>query len=158
MPYLNGVCEEVLRLYPVASIVSREALRETTIAGQKVPAGTGILICPYAINRSPEFWGETAEDFSPERWIDRDEKTGRDVPNRHGGARTKYAHLTFLHGPRSCIAKDLARAVLRCALVGIFGRFKVELKEVGQKVTVGGTLTSQPVEMHLKLSKLPGWD
>lgn len=148
-----------MRLYPVVSLTGYEATRETSIAGQKVPAGTFIAICPYAINRSPDFWGETAEQFVPERWIDRDENTGRDVPNSHGSVGTKYGQMSFLHGSRACIGKGLAKAVFRCAVVGIFGRFKVELQQDGEEVTADGIYSSQPVGgMRLKLSKLPGWE
>lgn len=159
MTYLNGVCEEALRLYPLVPMSAREAICETSIVGERVPAGTVVIICPQSLNRSPDFWGESAELFLPERWIDTDKATGREVPNKHGGARTNLGSLTFLHGTRACPGKELAKAMLRCAVAGVFGRFEVGLKEVGQKPTVGGMLTSQPIEgMHLKLSKVPGWE
>lgn len=158
MPYLNGVCQEVLRLYPTVPMTGREAIRDTTIAGIKIPKGTTIALCPQSVNRSPEFWGESADQFMPERWIDTD-KDVRQVPNKHGGAATNFAQITFLHGPRACIGKDFAKAEFRCAVAGIFGLFKLELQEVGQKITFGGTLTSQPIEgMHLKLTRLEGWE
>ncbi|KAJ5793238.1 uncharacterized protein N7503_009216 [Penicillium pulvis] len=159
MPYLNGVCEEALRLYPVVPMSAREAICETSIIGERVPAGTVVLICPQSLNRSPDFWGESAELFLPERWIDTDKETGREVPNKHGGARPDLGSLTFLYGTRACPGKELAKAMLRCAVAGVFGRFEVGLKEFGQKPTIGGILTSQPIEgMHLKLSKVPGWE
>ncbi|KAJ5683057.1 hypothetical protein N7462_006222 [Penicillium macrosclerotiorum] len=158
MPYLNGVCQEVLRLYPTVPMTGREAIRETIIAGTKIPKGTTIALCPQAINRHPEFWGETADQFLPERWIDTDEKTGKQTVNKHGGASTNFAQITFLHGPRACIGKDFAKAEFRCAVAGLFGQFRLQLKEPGQKMTFGGTLTSQPIEgMHLKLTKLEDW-
>lgn len=157
MPYLNGVCQEVLRLYPTVPMTGREAIRETTIAGKKIPQGTTVALCPQSVNRSYEFWGETADEFVPERWIDAD-KEGNPVPNKHGGASTNFAQITFLHGPRACIGKDFAKAEFRCAVAGIFGLFRLELEEPHQRITFGGTLTSQPIEgMHLKLTKLEGW-
>ncbi|KAG2418345.1 hypothetical protein HFD88_001446 [Aspergillus terreus] len=157
MPYLNGVMHEVLRLYPTVPMTGREAIRDTTIAGQKIPRGTIISICPQSVNRSPEFWGDTADDFRPERWIDTDPMTGRQTPNKHGGAGTNFAQITFLHGPRACIGKDFAKAEFRCAAAGLFGRFKAELQE-GCVVKFGGTLTAQPVGgMPLRLTRLEGW-
>jgi cytochrome P450 len=157
MPYLNGVMHEVLRLYPTVPMTGREAIRDTTIAGQKIPRGTIISICPQSVNRSPEFWGDTADDFRPERWIDTDPVTGRQTPNKHGGAGTNFAQITFLHGPRACIGKDFAKAEFRCAAAGLFGRFKAELQE-GCVVKFGGTLTAQPVGgMPLRLTRLEGW-
>lgn len=158
MPYLNGVCQEVLRLYPTVPMTGREAIRETTIAGKKIPKGTTVALCPQAVNRSYEFWGENADQFLPERWIDTDPETGKRSPNKHGGASTNFAQITFLHGPRACIGKDFAKAEFRCAVAGLFGKFELQLKDPEQKITFGGTLTSQPIEgMHLKLNKIEGW-
>ncbi|OQE15446.1 hypothetical protein PENSTE_c028G07114 [Penicillium steckii] len=120
MPYLNGVCQEVLRLYPTVPMTGREAIRETTIAGKKIPKGTTVALCPQAVNRSYEFWGENADQFLPERWIDTDPETGKQSPNKHGGASTNFAQITFLHGPRACIGKDFAKAEFRCAVAGLF--------------------------------------
>ena len=157
MPYLNGVCQEVLRLYPTVPMTGREAIRQTTIAGQIVPKGTTIALCPQTINRSPGLWGDTAEKFLPERWIDTDQ-AGKQTPNKHGGASTNFAQITFLHGPRACIGKDFAKAEFRCAVAGLFGQFSMELRDPAEKITFGGTLTSQPIQgMHLKLTKLNRW-
>ncbi|KKA23820.1 Cytochrome P450 monooxygenase [Rasamsonia emersonii CBS 393.64] len=156
MPLLNGVCQEVLRLYPTVPATIREAVRDSYVAGKKIPRGTRIILCPYAINRSPDFWGETGEEFRPERWIDTDEK-GHQVVNHHGGAPTNFAQITFLHGQRSCIGKDFARAELRCAVAGVVGRFAMELQDPNQKVHISGAVTTKPREgMHLKLTKVEG--
>ncbi|KAI9927293.1 hypothetical protein ASPWEDRAFT_177754 [Aspergillus wentii DTO 134E9] len=157
MPYLNGVCQEVLRLYPTVPSTIRESIRDTTVAGKHVPKGTKIILCPYAINRSPEFWGETGEDFIPERWIDTD-KTGQPSVNHNGGASTNFAQITFLHGQRSCIGKDFARAELRCAVAGVVGRFQFEMQDPKQVINIGGAVTTKPVEgMHLKMARVDEW-
>ncbi|RHZ62720.1 hypothetical protein CDV55_106203 [Aspergillus turcosus] len=157
MPLLNGVCQEVLRLYPTVPITIREAVRDTTIAGKHVPKRTRIIICPYAINRSPEFWGDNGEEFVPERWIDTD-KNGQPVVNHNGGASTNFAQITFLHGQRSCIGKDFARAELRCAVAGVVGRFKFEMQDPKQEIHIAGAVTTKPVEgMHLKMSRVDEW-
>lgn len=158
LPLLNGMCQEVLRLYPTVPATIRQAIRDTTVAGTLVPKGTRIILCPYAINRSPEFWGETGEQFVPERWIDRDEATGADKVNHHGGGTTNFAQMTFLHGQRSCIGKDFAKAELRCALAGVVGRFEMELQRPNEDIHIAGAVTTKPVEgMHLKMRRVEGW-
>jgi cytochrome P450 len=128
------------------------------IAGKRVPKGTRILLIPYAINRSPLFWGENGEDFLPERWIDTDPKTGKSVPNKNGGASTNFAQITFLHGQRACIGKDFARAELRCAVAGVVGRFAFEMQDPKQEIHVAGAVTTKPVEgMNLAMRKVEGW-
>jgi cytochrome P450 len=134
----------------------REAVRNTTVAGKYIPVGTRIVLCPWAINRSPLFW-ERGEEFYPERWIDVD-KHGNSVPNNNGGAATNYAQITFLHGQRSCIGKDFARAELRCAVAGVVGRFGFEMQDPNQKITVSGAVTIKPVEgMNLAMRRIDGW-
>ncbi|KAJ5808971.1 hypothetical protein N7474_010240 [Penicillium riverlandense] len=157
LPLLNGVCQEVLRLYPTVPATLRESIRDTTVAGIHVPRGTRIVICPYAINRCPEFWGSNGEEFVPERWIDTD-KTGAPVVNHTGGASTNFAQITFLHGQRSCIGKDFARAELRCAVAGIVGRFAFEMQDPKQEIHIAGAVTTKPVEgMHLRMRRVEGW-
>lgn len=157
MPLLNGVCQEVLRLYPTVPATIREAVRDTTVANTRVPRGTRIILCPYAINRSPHFWGETGEQFIPERWIDTDEK-GNSIVNHHGGAPTNFAQITFLHGQRSCIGKDFARSELRCAVAGVVGRFVMEMQRPEEEIHIAGAVTTKPKEgMHLKMTRVEGW-
>ncbi|KAJ5772764.1 hypothetical protein N7457_007660 [Penicillium paradoxum] len=157
LPLLNGVCQEVLRLYPTVPMTIREAVRGTVVAGKFIPKGTRVVICPWAINRSSLFWGDNGEEFLPERWIDTD-KRGHSVPNNNGGASTNYAQITFLHGQRSCIGKDFARAELRCALAGVVGRFSFEMQDPTQEIHVSGAVTIKPLEgMHLRIRRVGGW-
>lgn len=157
LPLLNGVCQEVLRLYPTVPATIREAVRDTVVAGKHVPKGTRLILCPYAINRAPIFWGDNGEEFVPERWIDTD-KNGNPVPNNNGGASTNFAQITFLHGQRSCIGKDFARAELRCAVAGVVGRFAFEMQDPKQEIHIAGAVTTKPVEgMHLRMRRVDGW-
>lgn len=137
MPYLNGVCNEVLRLYPTIPVTARVAIRDTTVASHFIPNGTMLFVVPWAINRNPALWGPDAGDFVPERWIDKE--SGRATMN--GGSDSNYAFLTFLHGPRSCIGERFARAELRALLAAFVGSFEMELANPHEKVVVGGTVT-----------------
>jgi cytochrome P450 len=151
MPYLNAVCNEVLRLFPSLPVSSRITIRDTTVAGQFVPKDTTLFIVPWAINRKPRLWGPDSESFVPERWIDKD--TGRATMS--GGAESNYAYLTFLHGPRSCIGERFARAELRALLAAFVGTFELSMADPDEEVVAGGTLTIKPVNgMHLRLTEV----
>lgn len=128
LPYLNGVCNEVLRFYSPVPQTVREAVHDTTLAGQPIPRGTKVMVSPWATNKDPALWGGDAAEFNPERWIDTLE-SGQRVANNHGGASTNYAFLTFLHGPRSCIGASFAKAEFACLLAGWVGRFSFEMKD-----------------------------
>ncbi|KAF1917155.1 cytochrome P450 [Ampelomyces quisqualis] len=148
MPYLNAVCNEVLRLFPTVPITARITIRDTMIAGQFVPKDTVLMIIPWAINRNPKLWGPDSEEFVPERWID---QTGRATMS--GGAGSNYSFLTFLHGPRSCIGERFARAELRSLLAALVGFFELQMADPNEEIVVGGTITSKPMNgMKLKLN------
>ncbi|KAF2036252.1 cytochrome P450 [Setomelanomma holmii] len=153
MPYLNGVCNEVLRLFPTIPVTARVTIRDTSVAGHFFPAGTVMTVVPWATNRNPALWGLDAERFVPDRWIDKE--TGRATMN--GGADSNYSFLTFLHGPRSCIGERFARAELRALVASLVGTFEFDMADPEEKVVVGGTITSKPMHgMKLKL-RSTGW-
>ena len=148
LPFLNAVCNETLRLYPTLPITSRVARCDTSINGQFVPKGTLSFIVPWATNRDKNLWGEDAELFRPERWLDPD--TGR--ANFIGGADSNFSFLTFLHGPRSCIGQNFARAEFRALLAAFGGSFEIEMADPNEKVKIGGTITAKPINgMKLRL-------
>lgn len=157
MPYLNGVCEEVLRLFPSVPSSLRTTIRRSTIADTVIPRDSVVILPIYAVNRNPAFWGPDADEMVPERWIDT-AADGTKRCNKHGGTSSNYCEITFLHGQRSCIGRDFAKAELRCGVAGIFGRFVVEMVDPEQEITVSGSVTTKPREgMHLKLKTVEGW-
>lgn len=149
LPYLNGIIHETVRLYPTVPITRREAIRDTQVGSQFIPKGTDMVLSIWTTNRSPELWGADAQDFRPERWI----TDGR--PNQDGGARSNYHFLTFLHGPRSCIGQEFAKAELRCLLAALVMSFSWELAMDEAKVLPRGVITIKPEHgMYLKLTPL----
>ena len=99
LPYLHAVCNEVLRVYPPAGLTKRVAVKDTTILGQHLPAGTDVVIIMRAINHSTALWGKDAMMFRPERWLG---------PGRanSGGADSNFAYMTFLHGETQISGDD----------------------------------------------------
>lgn len=66
--------KETLRLYtpncpPLERVVPPEGL-ETS--GHFIPAGTVVSICSHAAHRDISIYGDDAEAFRPERWIEAD--------------------------------------------------------------------------------------
>lgn len=143
LPYLSAIVSEQLRLWPVVPITGREASRDTTLQGQFIPKGTIILMSPWAINRSRTHWGPTAEEFRPERWLAAEDDAGtpREVPF---AGKSPYQNLTFLHGPRSCIGQAFSRAELKCLIVAMILRFRVEMAEPAERVETAGLITIKP--------------
>lgn len=90
LPLLHGVASEVLRLYSPVRLTRRVALHDTSIAGEFIPKGMDIILCPAVTNTTKEWWGEDADEFRPERWFGANRNSG--------GATSNFALLTFLHG------------------------------------------------------------
>lgn len=68
LPYLRGVINETLRLYPAAPLlVPHESTEECTVDGVVVPPRTMLLVNAYAIHRDPKVW-EEPNKFMPERF------------------------------------------------------------------------------------------
>jgi hypothetical protein len=57
-----------------------------------MPAETVVIYLPFLTQRNPALWGEDADEFDPERWIDR-ERLGKYVAN-------PAMYAPFSAGPR----------------------------------------------------------
>ena len=159
LPYLNAVCNEVLRYYPPVPMTMRETARDTSILGQYVPKGTRIILCPWSVNQDKALWGPDADAFNPDRWLARDEG---DKTAASGGAASNYSFLTFLHGPRSCIGQSFAKAEFACLLAAWVGRFDFRLRneeEMDEKnVLIKGGITARPANgMYVYATEVEGW-
>ncbi|EFY88698.1 cytochrome P450 78A3 [Metarhizium acridum CQMa 102] len=146
MPYLNAVCNEVLRFFSPVPRTSREAVEDTTVQGYPIPKGSVILLSPWATNVDQNLWGGDALEFKPERWLAKDAVDTKSASS--GGASCVYAFLTFLHGPRSCIGASFAKSEFACLLAAWVGRFEFalvndEMRE-REKLVVRYGVTARP--------------
>ncbi|KAG9258421.1 cytochrome P450 [Emericellopsis atlantica] len=150
LPFLNGVIQETLRLYPTVPLTLREAQKDTFVNDQPIPKGTTLVLSMWMTNRSPEIWGPQAGECRPERWINDDGK-----PNQTGGTSSNYDFLTFLHGPRSCIGQGFAKAEMRCLLAMMVLSFEWQLAMKEEDIMPRGVITIKPAKgMYLKLTAL----
>ena len=86
--------------------------------GTKVPKGTRVIFCIYAMGRIEEIWGSDCHEFRPERWLS---DTGR---VRH---EPSHKFAVFNCGPRSCLGKNLGLSNIKIAAAAILYNFQVEL-------------------------------
>ncbi|TLD33692.1 hypothetical protein PspLS_00237 [Pyricularia sp. CBS 133598] len=133
LPYLHGVIEEALRLFPpVPTTLPRTTPPEGhVIDGAFVPGGCQVLVNQLAAFRSMRHFAQ-ADSFRPERWLPQSsgDDGGRD------GAAVRPAEYDndvrgvlkpFSTGPRNCIGKHLAYAEIRVILAKVLWEFELEL-------------------------------
>jgi cytochrome P450 len=115
--YAARVIKETLRLYPpVWTLEGRRAVRDCTIAGYQVRAGTVMLLSPWVTHRDPRFYREP-ERFDPDRWTD---EFARPLP--------KYAYFPFGGGQRLCIGQSFAEMEATLILTTILQRYRLTLE------------------------------
>ncbi|KAF2766525.1 cytochrome P450 family protein [Teratosphaeria nubilosa] len=98
-PYLQAVMWESVRLYPVFSALADRKVpaRGLTVDGHYLPADTTVGCHGWVISRLPEVWGPDADEFRPERWLDKERY----------GYQQRYM-FSFGGGSRTCIGKNIA--------------------------------------------------
>lgn len=149
----NAMVMESLRLFPSFGLLLRKAIRDTTIKGRHIPRGTNIAICPKAINSAHHFWGDDAEKFNLERWIDRsDPENPKQVPT--GGAPSTICMLSFGYGTRSCVGRHLAMAQIKRQIALIVERFHVETEDDKFPHPSGLFATTPPPDFRLRFTEL----
>ncbi|KAI1364418.1 cytochrome P450 [Xylaria arbuscula] len=159
MPYLNAVCNEVLRYYSPVPMTLRETNQDTDVLGHRIPKGTRVVLAPWATNFDKSLWGADAHEFNPDRWMP---TSADDKRAASGGATSNFAFMTFLHGPRSCIGQAFAKAEFACILAGWIGRFEFELVDEElkdeKKVDIKGGITARPSNgMYMRATIVDGW-
>jgi cytochrome P450 len=126
-----AVVEETLRLYPSVWILDRFSVRDTTVCGHRVPAGSIMLIPPYLNHHDGTRWPDPYR-FDPTRF----------EPDQVA-ERPRLAYMPFGHGPRVCLGGRFAlmEAVLVTAMVA--QRFTLDLEPM-RKIPAEPNVTLRP--------------
>ena len=129
LPYNAGVVKEALRLhFPIIGLMERRVPDGQELelpCGKKIPGGTVIGMLPDLIGRDKEVFGQDADDFNPERWLQR-----ADEPDEAFKERLKVmkaSNLSFGHGPRACLGQHVAELELYKFVPTIMGLMDVSI-------------------------------
>jgi cytochrome P450 len=120
--FTDCVVREVLRLYPPAWAVGREAAEDFSLGGRTWPRGIQLWVNTLGMHRDPRRF-ERADAFVPARWMDGLEKR---LP--------RCAWLPFGAGARICIGGAFAMMELNLVLATVMRRWHFVLDPAARVV------------------------
>ncbi|KAB8335222.1 cytochrome P450 [Scytonema tolypothrichoides VB-61278] len=142
LPYLTAVCQETLRIYPIAMNAFPRIVRlPIEIQGYTLPEGTIIIPNIYLAHHREETYPQPKQ-FKPERFLSRQF--------------SPYEYLPFGGGNRRCIGLTFAQYEMKLVLATILSRFQVSLvnrrpvRPVRRGLTVAPPAGMQMVAMPLE--------
>ncbi|KAJ1308099.1 hypothetical protein OPQ81_002162 [Rhizoctonia solani] len=138
LKYLDAVCRESLRLWSPAQLIERVAMKDwdlplqypvrskdgkRIITNLHIPKGTHMYLSLGSVNRDKQTWGEDAEQFNPDRWL-------QPLPPSVSESKIPgvYSNLmTFSGGPRSCLGFKFSQLEMKVVLSALISSFKFQL-------------------------------
>ncbi|XP_072963442.1 cytochrome P450 704C1-like isoform X2 [Typha angustifolia] len=136
MQYLHAALSETLRLYPAVPLDVKLCFSDDTLPdGFDIKKGDMVNYEPYPMGRMKFLWGEDAEEFKPERWLN---EVGDFVPEN------PFKFSAFQAGPRICLGKEFAYRQMKilAAILVYFFRFRM-WDEKQQTVKCNAMITLQ---------------
>jgi cytochrome P450 len=149
LDYVEACAHETMRLKPVAPFVAADAIRDTVVAGVRVPAGTRIVGLMRHDTMDERFF-PNAGAFEPERWL---------AEGRPGQAASsaKRVSMPFGAGPRMCPGRNLALLEMKMAMAMLLRRFEIVSVEPagGGEAQERLAFTMAPVGLRMTLQERP---
>ncbi|XP_057508986.1 cytochrome P450 704C1-like isoform X2 [Actinidia eriantha] len=126
MHYLHAALTETLRLYPAVPVDGKISEKDDILPnGFKIKKGDGVNYMAYPMGRMTYIWGEDAEEFRPERWLD----------NGAFRAESPFKFTAFQAGPRICLGKEFAYRQMKILASFLLFFFKFKLVDESRKAT-----------------------
>ncbi|TGO26222.1 hypothetical protein BPAE_0064g00380 [Botrytis paeoniae] len=126
VPYIMADFYEALRLYPPVPFEIKQCEQATTLPdGTFLPKHAVLVWCPWAMNRSRSIWGEGADEFRPERWLE----DGVVI------SKTAFEYPVFNGGPRTCLGKKMAEAVAAQVIATLVVNFNFSLIDQNERIS-----------------------
>jgi unspecific monooxygenase len=111
LPYLTAVCQETLRIHPVAMLTFPRVVQEPVeILGYQLEPGTILMGCMYLTHQREDLYPNRKE-FRPERFMERQY--------------SPYEFIPFGGGVRRCVGEALAQFELKLVLATILRRYQL---------------------------------
>ncbi len=147
LPYLNAVCAETLRIYPVGFIAQLRIVQSPMeVAGYRFEPEDMLIPCIYLVHHRPDLYPEPNQ-FRPERFLERQF--------------SPYEYLPFGGSNRRCIGAAFALFEMKLVLATILRQYELELDEPNpvKPVRRGVTIAcDSPIHMKFVQNRQPTED
>jgi cytochrome P450 len=146
LPYTERVVLEIMRLYPAAYMLGRQAVAACELGGYHLPAKATVLMSQWLLHRDAR-WFTEPERFHPDRWAD---GLAKRLP--------KFAYFPFGGGPRQCIGNSFAMMEAVLVLATLAQRCRFTLVP-GEPIRPAPGLTLKPsrgIEAVVRLTSCQG--
>ncbi|KAF7862479.1 hypothetical protein EAF04_007352 [Stromatinia cepivora] len=149
LPYLDAIIHEALRVHANTGTILERVVppKGTEIDGYQLPGGTIVGVNAWVIHRNTEIFGDDADNFRPERWIEAsDEKLGE----------MKRNMFSFGSGPRMCIGRNIAMMQISKLVVEFYRRFDAVLTHPQREWSVMGGWVTKQTDMNMLVTSIQG--
>lgn len=149
MPYLQACIKEALRMHPAVGLLLERHVPKGGIEldGHFMPEGTIVGVNPWVSARNKGVYGDDADDFRPERWLE---------ASPEQLVAFERANLTFGHGARSCIGKNISMLEIAKLVPQLLRHYRFEFLRPDQTwKVIGGWFVGQDnfnVRVHRRIS------
>jgi cytochrome P450 len=129
LPYLDAVVRETLRYHPPICFALERVVPATGLPlpdGSVVPGGQIGGINAWVVQRNKGVYGEDADEFKPERWLQREGEGDEEYKERM--RKWSEAMLVFGGGSRICLGRHLGLMEIYKAVASVFATFDIELE------------------------------
>ncbi|KAH0768127.1 hypothetical protein KY285_003998 [Solanum tuberosum] len=121
MQYLHAALTETLRLYPAVPVDTKLCFSDDTLPdGSSVNKGDTVSYLPYAMGGMKFIWGDDAEEYKPERWLDGDGFFRPENP---------FKFTAFQAGPRICLGKEFSYRQMKIFSAVLLSYFVFKLSD-----------------------------
>ncbi|KAF5816784.1 putative abieta-7,13-dien-18-ol hydroxylase [Helianthus annuus] len=135
MQYLQATLAETIRLYPALPMDPKICFSDDVLPdGCIVKKGDMISYMPYAMGRMKFIWGDDAQEFKPERWLDQ---------NGCFHSQSPFKFTAFQAGPRTCLGREFAYRQMKIFSSILLGCFVFKLSNENEDPKYRTTINIQ---------------